>query len=249
RGFLSASMQQWPFFAAGFAMLLAPLIWKTRALRSLGSRVVAASIGTTLAVYHLNLLFAPLAFFLSGQVDALYAALGVPTLPASTWEGLPWWALALIAVAMNDFADYWAHRVLHMKWLWPIHAIHHSDAHLSGFTTYRVHFLEKSVMVATFTLLLTWLGFPPIALGAAAGLLILHNMYVHLAIDIDHGPFRLLLASPRYHSWHHADVPEYHGKNLANVMPLWDWLFGTYKEGGRCDARFGAAGVSPDDPV
>ncbi|MGI9393658.1 MAG: sterol desaturase family protein, partial [Boseongicola sp.] len=67
-----------------------------------------------------------------------------------------------------------------------------------------------------------------------------HNMYVHMDLDFGHGPAKYLIASPNFHRWHHADVEEAHGKNLANIMPIYDVLFGTYYYPGRCDAPLGA---------
>jgi sterol desaturase/sphingolipid hydroxylase (fatty acid hydroxylase superfamily) len=56
-----------------------------------------------------------------------------------------------------------------------------------------------------------------------------------------------LIASPVYHRWHHADVPKAYGKNLANVMPIYDVMFGTYYNPGKCDARMGALKTGVED--
>jgi hypothetical protein len=79
----------------------------------------------------------------------------------------------------------------------------------------------------------------------------LHNAYVHFEVDIDHGRLNWLIASPRYHRWHHADVPEVYGKNLANIMPIYDIMFGTHYKAGRCDAPMGAErdGIPGTDPA
>ena len=67
-------------------------------------------------------------------------------------------------------------------------------------------------------------------------------------LDWEHEPFWWMVASPAYHRWHHADLPEAYGKNIANLIPLWDVLFGTYYSPGKCpkDAPMGAlkSGVS-----
>jgi sterol desaturase/sphingolipid hydroxylase (fatty acid hydroxylase superfamily) len=62
-------------------------------------------------------------------------------------------------------------------------------------------------------------------------------------LDWGHGPFRYLLASPRFHRWHHADTPELYGKNLANMFPFFDVMFGTYHVPGICREPMGAVGV------
>jgi sterol desaturase/sphingolipid hydroxylase (fatty acid hydroxylase superfamily) len=104
-------------------------------------------------------------------------------------------------------------------------------------------------MWGSYTILLTWLGMPADAIGIGALFLTFHNVYVHINVDWGHGPLRLLIASPRFHRWHHADVPEAHGKNLANIFPLFDWMFGTYRVPGPCNAPVGAAGIPRNDVV
>ncbi len=138
---------------------------------------------------------------------------------------------------------------MHWKWLWPIHAVHHSDEDVNGLTTFRVHVLEALLMQVSHVLLLTWLGMPAEAQGLGATLLLLHNVYVHSKIDWTHGPFRLLVASPRFHLWHHADVRIAHDKNLANLMPLWDRLFGTYYDPGPCLEKTGSRDTQHADVV
>ncbi|MEX0345298.1 MAG: sterol desaturase family protein [Rhizobiaceae bacterium] len=203
----------------------------------------------TLIIVILNIIFVPVAYFMTSAAQTGYDQLGIPHLPTEIWSHLPAWALAIFAVMAFDFANYWNHRAMHHHWLWPIHAIHHSDETVNGSTVFRVHILEIVWMKISFIFLLSWLGLPPSAVGGGAFLLTLHGIYVHLNLDWDHGPFKLLVASPRYHRWHHADVKEAYGKNLANIMPLYDYLFGTYYMPGTCRERLGAEGVSHDDPI
>jgi sterol desaturase/sphingolipid hydroxylase (fatty acid hydroxylase superfamily) len=69
------------------------------------------------------------------------------------------------------------------------------------------------------------------------------NAYVHMDVDWGHGPLRLIIASPRFHRWHHADTPELYGKNIANMFPFYDVMFGTYIDPGVCREPMGAIGV------
>jgi sterol desaturase/sphingolipid hydroxylase (fatty acid hydroxylase superfamily) len=202
----------------------------------------------TVVLFHLNLAVMPLLLLVRDGFQAGVDGLGLPQLADGVWAGSPWLA-ALVGVVAFDFADYWCHRALHLRWLWPIHAIHHSDPDVNGLTAFRVHALEPFVMSCTYALLLTWLNLPAEALGAMATVLVLHKMYVHADLDWTHGPLEPLIASPRYHRWHHADVAEAHGKNLAGVIPLWDRAFGTYHCPGRCDARVGVAGAPEHNPL
>lgn len=213
------------------------------------SRRAVQGVFTTLTIFHLNLLFVPFIVLGSNGIEALYGLTGIPSIPTDVWTGVPVWLLAPFAVLAHDFATYWNHRLLHTKWFWPVHAIHHSDPDVNGLTTYRIHILEGLVMWGSYIIMLTWLGLPGDAIGFGAVLLALHNMYVHVDVDWDHGRFRLLVASPRFHRWHHADVPEAYGKNLANVFPFYDRIFGTYYVPGTCTAPLGAEGVPQNDVV
>ncbi len=205
--------------------------WPSRMVRGVGSNL-------SLLLAN-GLLFAPLVYAIATPVQTAYDALGIYHIDNSFWETTPYWLLVIIALLSVDFADYWNHRFMHMKWLWPFHAIHHSDPDVTATTTFRVHFLEAVFMTISYTLLLSWLGMPANILGLGAVLITIHNMYVHVNIDWTHGPFRYLLASPRFHRWHHADAPRAYGKNLANIFPFYDVIFGTYYVPGPCNEKVG----------
>ena len=187
---------------------------------------------------------------INGWMQAGYQSLNLPTLPADFWDGFPFLVVVLLGIAAKDFVDYWNHRLMHTKWVWPTHAAHHSDTHVNAFTTWRIHFLEALVMSGSYIVLLTWLQMPN-AIPIVATFFVVHNIYVHMDLEIEHGPLKLLVASPIFHRWHHADVPEAYGKNLANVMPVWDYVFGTYYNPGPCRAPLGAlsSGIEDKNPI
>ena len=220
---------------------------RTEELSLHGIRNMAASV----LVYGLNIL----AFILfMGDLDRLsregYAALHIPTLPADFWQG-PWVIFgAILAIALTDLCDYLSHRLMHTRWGWPSHAAHHSDTHVNAFTTFRIHAFEAFIMSMSYMIVLTWMQLPellPVVFFAR----IVHNLYVHLDLDWDHGPLKYMIASPRFHRWHHADAPEAIGKNLANVMPIYDLIFGTYYMPGPCREPMGclSIGLSDKNPI
>ena len=201
-----------------------------------------------LAILAINALLVPAAFLLSDSVRQGYAALSIPHIDTSFWQQVPVWILIPFAVFCFDFVDYWAHRLMHStKVLWPIHAIHHSDPDVTALTTYRVHFFEPIVVRTFYIVFLSWLGFPAQVIGFGAIFLAVLNAYVHVNVDWHHGPLRYVIVSPRFHRWHHADCPEAHGKNLANVFPIFDVLFGTYYVPGPCKVEMGAGDVPQND--
>lgn len=204
----------------------------------------------TIVVAGLNVF---LLWFFVDQVDAFFLAIyqfiAIPMLPRDFWEGTPIWLLCIMGIVSKDFVDYWNHRLMHTKWGWPTHAAHHSDTHVNAFTTFRVHVLESILMSLSYLILLTWLRMPAV-IPFVAMFTHVHNLYVHMDLKFQHGPFKFLLASPAFHRWHHADVPEAHGKNLANTIPAWDAIFGTYYFPGVCTAEMGAtkSGVEDKNP-
>ena len=206
---------------------------------------------TTFIVHMMNM---GASLFLYKEINTFaqvgYHLLHIPHLPADFWAGSAVWiGFALVTVG-RDFCDYIIHRAMHTKWGWPAHAAHHTDTHVNGFTTFRIHFFESMAMQITYLLVLTWMQLPQL-IPILALLRLLHNFYVHLDLDWTHGRFKYLLASPVFHRWHHADLPEVQGKNLANMFPIFDVMFGTYYEAGPCRAPLGAlsSGLSDKNPI
>jgi sterol desaturase/sphingolipid hydroxylase (fatty acid hydroxylase superfamily) len=56
-------------------------------------------------------------------------------------------------------------------------------------------------------------------------------IYIHSNVRLPIGPLRPLLGAPELHHWHHDR--DRHAGNYANISPLMDILFGTY----RCPAH------------
>ena len=208
------------------------------ALENTATTLVLAGFNMAVAIFFLN--------DVNAFAQSSFDALRIPTLNPEIWNSVPLWIVCLFGVAAKDFVDYWNHRLMHTKWGWPTHAAHHSDTHVNAFTANRVHFLEALLMTVSYILLLTWLQIPQ-ALPFVIVFYILHNKYVHMDLDFEHGSLKYLIASPVYHRWHHADVPEAYGKNLANVMPIYDVMFGTFYNPGKCDAPMGALMTGVED--
>ncbi len=203
------------------------------------------NVGTSLLLAALGVVVLPVYLVAVDALQTAYSVLGIPSIPRSSWEGWPVALQVLLFLLALDFIDYWNHRLMHTRWVWPIHAIHHSDTDVNGFTSMRVHLLETLLMRGSHIFFLSWLGFSHIATGAVIMFLSILNVYVHANIDWHHGRFHLLLASPRFHRWHHANEPAAYGKNLANIFPFYDWFFGTHYNPGPCNAVMGVKDV-PD---
>lgn len=219
--------------------------------RALVSRNALANSGVSVLFWFSNLMLTPWLALATAGVLMAYNALGLPRLSPSVWHDVPFPVLVLIAFVAKEFWLYWSHRWLHSRWGWPIHAIHHSDTHVNGLTQWRIHLLEAVVMRLFALVMIGWMGLPPAAAAASTLAVLLHSAYVHSPLDWDHGPLRMVIASPRFHRWHHLDAEPAYNTNLANALPLYDWLFGTYRAPHQLDAPMGArsAGVPDNDFV
>jgi sterol desaturase/sphingolipid hydroxylase (fatty acid hydroxylase superfamily) len=141
---------------------------------------------------------------------------------------LPLWLQAIAILLLGDLIGYWMHRAFHGARLWRFHAVHHSSVDLDWLSAVRLHPVNDLVMRIAGTLPILLLGFAPIELTAVIPILTLLAILVHANLDWDWGPLRWLIASPRFHRWHHTDEDEARDKNFAGLLPMWDILFGTY---------------------
>ena len=153
----------------------------------------------------------------------------MPHVPAELWQDTPLLVRAFAALFIVDIANYALHRLSHANaWLWPMHAVHHSDTDMHFLSANRAHILE-------------WLILIPVGAGVAylCGLSVsdvaflglvreFHQYYVHSSLDWSHGPLRYVIAGPRFHRWHHVDQPEAYNKNFSLFFPFIDLAFGTY---------------------
>lgn len=181
--------------------------------------------------------------FLSNKA---YETYGLPHLESAFWEALPLWGVYFAVFILLDFSNFVRHKILHSKWLWGLHALHHSDEHLTWTTTYRVHFLEVIVSKTVGLALIGALFLPVEIVATVAAIRSFYSCFIHCQNGISYGWFDRVLSSPNYHYWHHADVPEAYGKNLALMFPIWDIIFGSYYNPKICTEKTGVKEVPSD---
>jgi sterol desaturase/sphingolipid hydroxylase (fatty acid hydroxylase superfamily) len=155
----------------------------------------------------------------------------------------PLWLQAIGIVVVGDFIGYWTHRWFHGRRLWKFHAIHHSSRDLDWLSAVRLHpvndWLSRWIQASA----LVVLGFTPAAVAAYVPFLTFYAIFVHANVSWGLGPFGWLVASPKFHRWHHTSEEEGLDKNFAGLLPVFDVLFGTYyMPQGRLPERFGLEG-------
>lgn len=135
------------------------------------------------------------------------------------------WVEVLIGA---DLLGYWIHRAFHRRPLWAIHAVHHSSETLDWLAAARVHPLNEILSRVAQLLPFALLGIDPRVIAGAVPLLTFNSIFIHANISWDYGPLRYVIASPRFHRWHHTSEEEGLDKNFAGLFPWIDALFGTF---------------------
>jgi len=152
----------------------------------------------------------------------------------------PLWLQAVEMIAVGDFIGYWIHRWFHSRRMWAFHAIHHCSKDLDWFSTARVHpvndWLARWIQASAAVVL----GFSPAAVAAYLPFLNLHAILLHANVPWGFGRLGWLVASPKFHRWHHTSEDEGLDKNFAGMFPIIDMIFGTYyMPADRLPERFG----------
>ncbi len=144
---------------------------------------------------------------------------------------LPAWLLAAAAFALLDASDYLFHRLSHnVRWLWLLHAVHHSDPRIDVTTNLRQHPLH---IVAT----QLWKLVACAAIGVPPWVFLLHEIVNvgcahlhHAAIRWPHWidrAFSWFVITPRLHWSHHSPQPQRTNSNYGVILSIWDRAFGT----------------------
>jgi sterol desaturase/sphingolipid hydroxylase (fatty acid hydroxylase superfamily) len=158
----------------------------------------------------------------------------------------PLWLQAIEMLVVGDLVAYWMHRWFHARRLWPFHAVHHSSTELDWLSSVRVHpvneWLTRWVQVSV----LVVLGFNPLAIALYVPFLTFFGIFIHANVPWGFGWLGYVIASPRFHRWHHTSQAEGRDRNFAGVFPVFDVIFGTYyMPRDRLPEKFGVEG----DPV
>jgi sterol desaturase/sphingolipid hydroxylase (fatty acid hydroxylase superfamily) len=147
-------------------------------------------------------------------------------------------AIALAALLVYDFFDYWVHRALHrFAFLWRFHSMHHSVEHLDSLNSYS-HPVDLASSTIVFIIVSLVIGFTFETMLLFLAFQTVHERLLHTRAPINFGVLGAVLVDNRTHFLHHDRVEARSGKNFAGTLTIFDRLFGTYQ---RPDARVLAA--------
>ncbi len=162
----------------------------------------------------------------------------IPTGIRLSVRSQPWWLQAMEVILLSDFLVYWGHRLQHrIGFLWRFHAIHHSAEHLDWLAAHREHPLDTIYTMGLINLPAFIMGFPLETLEGLLAFRGLWAIYIHSNVRLPIGRLRVLIGAPELHHWHHSR--ERDAGNYANISPLMDLAFGTYRCPGYEPEAFG----------
>ena len=138
---------------------------------------------------------------------------------------------------IGTFVFYWWHRLRHKKGFWLIfHQVHHSASRIEILTSFYKHPLE--IFINSF--LTACLLFPILGVSLLASFW--YNFFAATGEYFYHANIktpkwlRFFIQTPELHSIHHQYKA--HDHNFGD-LPLWDRLFGTYKDTVEFESRCG----------
>lgn len=138
------------------------------------------------------------------------------------------WLQFIEILVVADFFEYWTHRAMHqIPILWPFHAVHHSSRHMDWLAASRIHVFDSVTIRAVTFIPLFVFGFANQAIFAYIVFVSFHALFIHANVNFRFGWFDWVLATPRFHHWHHAIEKRAVDKNFATHLPLLDWVFRT----------------------
>jgi sterol desaturase/sphingolipid hydroxylase (fatty acid hydroxylase superfamily) len=157
---------------------------------------------------------------LSGAIETVAGSGG--TRLVAEW---PIWIAVPVLFVLTDFTQYWGHRLVHTRLLWPLHAVHHAAEAMSALTTSRHHPLDSFAGVLWVAVPAGLAGFSPDALLVVSLLIAMQTILGHTTITMPRW-FDRHFNGPRAHHIHHATDPACHDTNFAGLV-IWDRMFGT----------------------
>jgi sterol desaturase/sphingolipid hydroxylase (fatty acid hydroxylase superfamily) len=180
--------------------------------------------------------FADVFFWFEAQLhDVGYKQLNVENwIPGITSIPLISFVIYLVII---DFFEYAYHRSSHkLNWWWQLHALHHSQQYMTVWSDNRNHVLDDLMHAAFFAVLALMIGVEPIQFLWIIALGQLVQSWQHGNLNLDHGWFKYVLISPKFHRLHHAVGMGHEvegrpgvlgGCNFGVLFPWWDMALGT----------------------
>ena len=198
---------------------------------------------TDLAYFFLSALLLQLTTLVTMQPAMVFFQWAVDPRVQAAVRGQPLVVQFVEILVLTDLAQYWIHRAFHaVPALWRFHRIHHSAETMDWLAGSRLHLVDVAVTRGLTYVPIYVLGFSQAPLVAYVAFVSAQATFIHANVRFRFGALGWLLATPRFHHWHHGAEAEAVDKNFAVHLPVIDWLFGTfYLPTDRWPASYGLA--------
>ena len=220
------------YWVSVIAFLLFAVLESARPDRRQRARVVRRWMGH-FGLYAADLMLSSVAlpvFVYALVTDRAHASASGLFAPVEAWGG--GWAVLAAGLLALDLLVYWAHRMQHrVRLLWRFHAVHHADTDMD-IGTALLHHPVAYLCVGAFT------GFTLLSLGLPAWVFPVYGLFEvaggvfqHVATPIPdwfERTARTVFVTPGMHQAHHSANPAHHHTNYANILSVWDRVFGTF---------------------
>jgi sterol desaturase/sphingolipid hydroxylase (fatty acid hydroxylase superfamily) len=137
--------------------------------------------------------------------------------------------LTILALDFVRYAVHWLHHSI--AFLWRVHQVHHSDPDCDLSTGLRSHPIEALLLQGAYFGAIVILAAPPVAVLASDLASLFQSFLSHANTKLPEWiekPLRLTLVTPEMHAIHHSVEVKEQSRNLGDIFPWWDRLFGTY---------------------
>jgi sterol desaturase/sphingolipid hydroxylase (fatty acid hydroxylase superfamily) len=173
-------------------------------------------------------LSAALGAALAGRVVAMDGGVRVGGPWPDAW---PKAAQVALGLAVWSGLSYWTHRWFHRRGrLWWFHSLHHDPTRMQVLKGNRIHVGEDFLRYVVMFVPVLVLGAPATVFAWIALWNNTEGALAHSNVEMRFPPIaHRLLPTPQNHRLHHADQRALQDANYADVTPLWDALFGTYR--------------------
>jgi sterol desaturase/sphingolipid hydroxylase (fatty acid hydroxylase superfamily) len=221
------------FFGAIFSALAAFELWSPRLERDeFHGALKARRWFTNLSILLLSSLAIRVIFPLAAVGTAVWAKgsgyglfnlLGISPLLAG-----------ILAFVILDFAVWLEHVASHkFPLFWRIHRMHHADTGFDVTTALRFHPVEIILSMFWKALIIVLIGAPALSVLIFEIVLNGSAMFNHANIKLPNrvdALVRKVIVTPDMHRVHHSTIQTETDSNYGFNFPVWDKLFGTYKD-------------------
>jgi sterol desaturase/sphingolipid hydroxylase (fatty acid hydroxylase superfamily) len=167
---------------------------------------------------------------MTNSLTSLGGSIGLVSIAALP---IPDAAKVIASLLIMDFLAYLLHVLAHrVDVLWRLHQIHHSDNYVDASTGLRHQPLEGAINLCLLIVCYAALGLPLVVIAIYGVVFAVHSIVSHANIAIPPRIdrwLRLVIVTPDLHRIHHSVDPRLYNGNYGQVLPWWDWMFGTLR--------------------